>query len=42
MAVKRIRKFVKQTLCFLFLSMCNTYTHWFPVHIYILPILTNK
>ena len=34
-SIKRIRKFVKQTLFFVLLLLCNTYTHWFLVHIYI-------
>lgn len=33
-STKRIEKFVKQTLYFLFNCHCATHTHWFLVHIY--------
>ena len=41
--IKRIRKFVKQTLCFLFIftTQHNTYTHWFLVHICIYIYIHN-
>ena len=28
LSIKIIRKFLPQILCFFFLSLCNTYTHW--------------